>query len=285
MIDDDLRLRARRLAAGDFRTLDLERIYLGLRHTRSFGRQAFREIGDFVAHRDERTKGMMTDIGRALFTSVDVWSRKLRGLTYENDDIVRASRANLLLATDKQIKDNLGCSRKVAGQRLDRAIAVFEAGKKIEDDQDFKALYEFGSKFFWRPAFTGDTLFDDLKLVIAKNKLLGPDEIRSFEAARSFVAVHAVSVMHGTTITLDSGSTVRLFAGCANNERCLEVKIDLAFQELGKPLMVPICVYYTRLAAEDTCAATLECDEAALNFKRWSMPLEIDPQGRLQPIA
>ena len=227
----------------------------------------------------------MTETGRALFTSVDVWSKKLRGLTYNNDDIIRASRANLLLATDQQIKKGLGCGRKVASQRLERAINALKEGRKVEDDHDFKALYLFGSKFFWRPAFTADTLYSDLKFVLEKNKLLQGTELRSVDAAKNFVAVHAVSVMHGTTVTLDSGSTVRLLAGCANGERCLEIKIDLSFQELGKPLMVPICVFYTGLAAADTCVAALDCDDAALDHTRWSMPLEVNPQGRLHAMT
>lgn len=71
MIDDDLRLRAKRLIRGDRRIDDIDRFYLDLRD-RTHGRASFREIGDFVAHRGERNRGPVTQNARDVITSVTV---------------------------------------------------------------------------------------------------------------------------------------------------------------------------------------------------------------------
>src|SRR5882672_12565751 len=118
MLDDDLRHRARRLMDGDFRTGDLDRLFLGQRD-RAGNRDCFREIGDFVAHRDTRQKGLVTQVGRDIFTSVDVWSLKMRGRDPSWSDISRAAYANLRLASDDQLKAGCGCPRNTARKKLE----------------------------------------------------------------------------------------------------------------------------------------------------------------------
>src|SRR5450759_1802598 len=68
MIETGLRIRVERLLRDDFRVEDLTTLFLALRD-RCEGREAIREIGDFVAHRDERTKGITTTAVRDFFTS------------------------------------------------------------------------------------------------------------------------------------------------------------------------------------------------------------------------
>jgi hypothetical protein len=57
------------LLSGRHLVHDLDRLFLAQRD-RGHERESFREIGDFVAHRDERQKGLVTqtcrDVSRAL---------------------------------------------------------------------------------------------------------------------------------------------------------------------------------------------------------------------------
>ena len=103
MLDMELKSRARRVIEGRFTGSDLDRLYLGLREDAK-NAFCFRDIGDFIAHRDERGRGITTETGRDVYTSVSVWSMKLRGLEPSLADVKRAGEANLRLMSDEQIK-------------------------------------------------------------------------------------------------------------------------------------------------------------------------------------
>ncbi|TXM76514.1 hypothetical protein FV218_07065 [Methylobacterium sp. WL69] len=283
MFNEDLRLRTNRLIAGTAGVNDLDRIYIGLR-SRAYGRQAFREVGDFVAHRDQRQKGMLTEVGRAIFTSADVWSMKMRKLTPTHEDHVRAAWANLTLATDKQIKDNCRCRRDVARKRLERALPLFLVDKLSDNDEDTRALNYFGGTFIWRPAFNSDTLLDEFSFVLQRNGLIDASGRTALKAAKTFIALHAISVMHGSTIDLGNGKTAELYAGYANEHRHLEIKIHLIFQEMKKPLTMPICLYLTNLVGDAHCEPALQIPEKELGLSTWTMPIEVTAAGRLDRL-
>src|SRR4051812_21883068 len=66
----ELRRRVERLLSGEFHSDDLTRLFLWLRERPANCGPAVREIGDFVAHSNERTKGAVTDELKDIFT---VW--------------------------------------------------------------------------------------------------------------------------------------------------------------------------------------------------------------------
>jgi hypothetical protein len=59
MPDPSLSLRVERLLSGDFRTADLIMLFLASREICG-GRESVKEIGDFVAHKTQRTRGATT---------------------------------------------------------------------------------------------------------------------------------------------------------------------------------------------------------------------------------
>lgn len=281
LFDDDLRLRVRRLLHGERRSDDLDRLYLALR-ARSTGCPTVLEIGDFIAHRDQREKGMITQVGRDVLTSVDVWSLSMRNLPIKDCDIIRAAHANLRLATDEQIRTALGWSRQLATGRLKKALAKFEKGDSLSESE-YAALAYFGNRFIWRPAFSASDLVSELGTLLERTGLMSGDDLDRLKAASGFITLHALCAMHGSSITLTDGRTARLFVGYANQDGWLEVKVDLRFHELGKPLMTPICLFLTDLKARDFCVDEL-LEIAPMLANHWAMPLEIDPDGRLAPL-
>jgi hypothetical protein len=144
MIDDDLRLRAKRFLGGQRRADDLDRFYLDLRE-RTHGRASFREIGDFVAHRGERNRGPVTQIARDVITSVSVWSLGFREKTPTYPQLAQAAQANFRLASDKQLKDGCGLKRPVVKKILDSVLPRFESGGPIDDEELRVLLYLAGS--------------------------------------------------------------------------------------------------------------------------------------------
>lgn len=282
MLDDDLRIRARRLATGQRRTEDLDRLFLGLRD-RGEGRLSIREIGDFVAHRGQREKGLVTQTARDVFTSVDVWSRPLRRQPVARADVVRAVRANFRLASDQQIKKGCGMRRSIVRRRLDSALLQFERGEILRD-QEMAILKYLGTTFIWKPAFTDIQLFTEFRNILYHRGLLTKAEWVSIETAKTFLTLYTIALMHGVRVTFDTGLRSELRAGFSNRQGHLEIKILITFDDAPKPIMSPICMFLTSLRPEEHCAPQLlDLGTCALP-DAWNAPIEVGANGKLTLI-
>lgn len=279
LLDDDLRHRVRRLIAGDFRTGDLDRLFLGQRN-RAWNRACFREIGDFVAHRDTREKGLITQVARDVITSVDVWSLKMRGRDPSWCDIARAADANLRLASDEQLKSGCGCRRSTAKKRLRSALAKIEQNQQ-PTNTELSVLDYLGNRFIWKPAFTSDQLFAEFKEVLTRNGIVAKADAEGLDNTKAFLSLYALTVMHGSMVVLESGEKAQLFAGFANRERRLEVKVEIVFNELGKPLMAPVCLFLTDLGADEHCDLDLATSTDLILANNWNFPIDVSAENQL----
>lgn len=283
MLDEDLKHRARRLIAGDFRSGDLDRLFLGQRD-RAWGRACFREVGDFVAHRDTREKGLITQVGRDVFTSVDVWSLKMRGREPSWTDIARAAEADLRLASDEQIRSGCGCQRGAAKKRIQSALTKIDR-QETPTEPEIRALEYLGNRFIWKPAFTSNQLFTEFRDVLILNGIIGKADAPALENAKAFISLHALAVMHGSAIVLDGGGKARLLAGFANRGRLLEVKVEIVFNELGKPLMAPVCLFLTDLSPEEHCEPELTTMADPVLLNHWDFPIDVGAANRLVRLS
>jgi hypothetical protein len=279
VLSDELKQRARRLVSGSFSATDLDRLYLGLRDNAQ-QHLSVREIGDFIAHRDKRHQGIATETGRDIFISVNIWSMGLRSLSPSAADIARAARVNLRLATDEQILAGCGCTRATATTRLHRALTKAERGQALKESEH-AALSYFGNRFIWRPAFDSDRLTTELGQVLVARQLIEKEDMPQLRAARCKLSLHALAAMHGARIKVDDNTTVELFAGFANRMRHLEVKTCFVFHELGKPLMIPVCLFLTDLSPDTHCDDDLLSRDDPLMFDHWRDPIEVGTNGRL----
>ena len=279
MIDEDLKSRARNVLNGHYRTIDFDRLFLGLR-SRAASKQCFRELGDFVAHRDTRVKGFLTQVGRDVFTSLDIWSLKMRGVEATLTDLRRAADANLRLANDAQIADGCGCSKAIARQRLKRGFGKLAENRK-PTDKEFRVLQYLANRFIWRPAFTADQLFDEFGQLLVKYGIIDQAEMNLLENSKVPLTLYALTVMHGSAIILENGDRSNLYAGYANREGKLEVKMEIIFTEQPKPIISPVCLFLTDLVPEDHCDAELLDKEAAIHADYWQRPIELNTANKL----
>lgn len=278
MIDADLKRRVERLVHGTRRSDDLDRLFLALRE-RSYGRASIREIGDFVAHRDQREKGPVTQKVRDIFESFRSWARiSVAGLPFTIADIRKVSAANLRVATDAQIEARLGLTRSVAKSVLEQALRNAENGKP-GTLRERRVVDYFGSAFIWNPAFTAIEVLDDLTHVLQKAGLLEPTDEKTFAAIGPFLALYVTALMHGSAVILEDGTRADLFAGFANREERIEVKARLTINDLSKPIFAPICIFWTTLPGPEHSAPAL-----ADAPSQWEGPIEIGPDGKLGPI-
>ncbi len=96
--DKNLKARLQRLMSGDFQIDDIARLHAGKR-SKSFGRTSFKEIADFVAHPDNRSRGPVTDRihdMRTTFKPLFDKALKERGASLE--DIIARSESNFRIA-------------------------------------------------------------------------------------------------------------------------------------------------------------------------------------------
>ncbi len=280
MIDNDLRQRARRLLAGENRTEDLDRIFLGLR-ARVSGSPCFREVGDFVAHRDQRDRGLLTEIGRHVFTSIDVWSLPLRGRQPTLADVERAAKANLFLVSDEQLRAGCRCARQTANNKMSKALRKLSQGHDLKDSER-RVLEYLGNRFVWKPAFTSDRLHAEFIDALLRHDIVDSSERDQLEGCRKFLSLYTVALMHGGLIEFENGSTARLYAGFANRDTLLEVKVEIRFDELEKPIFAPVCLFLTDLQPEGNCDPELvERAGEVLVFNSWNSPIEVGRHGRL----
>jgi len=278
MIDADLDRRVKRLVRGERRTDDIDRLFLALRE-RSHGRASIKEIGDFVAHRDQREKGPVTQKVRDIFVSFHSWARiSVARLPFTLADIRKVSEANLRIATDAQIQARLGLSRGVAKSVLEQALRKAEKGKD-GTDRERRTVDYFGSAFIWNPAFTDAEVLDDLVHILGTAGLLDAADRAAFSAVAPFLALYVVSLMHGSAVILEDGGRADLVAGFANDQGRLEVKARLIYGDLGKPIFAPVCIFWTTLLGREHCAEPLIDDPT-----HWEGPIEIDAAGKLAPL-
>lgn len=278
-INNDLSVRVQRLVSGQHRIEDLVRIFLDLR-SRCSGKPCFREIGDFVAHRDERTKGLVTQTAQHLFTSMDVWSMKLRNIDATMEDIFNAAKANLFIATDTQLHNMVQCQRGNAKGKLKSIQKKWKKGSHFTDvEKNF--LNSIGNALVWRPVFTGDSLFSEFCEVLKDNQIASKEDIVLLSSAKNFIVLFALVHMHGCRLNISNTMKVEVLVGFKKNENYLCAFMNVIFEELEKPLYFPVALFMSDLNPMHVCSSDLQTTDGAMP-NTWDDSIEIGGDGRLR---
>lgn len=102
----DLRLRVQRLLRGERRHDDVDPLFLGLRD-RAGGREIIREIGDFVAHRDERDRGTVLQQTSDVLLSIQTFLKVRMDGEFTLAEIRQVAEANLRIAIPAHLSSRL----------------------------------------------------------------------------------------------------------------------------------------------------------------------------------
>lgn len=276
----ELRQRVQRYIHGDCRVADLDRIFLGLRN-HCYGLATIREIGDFVAHRDQREKGPVTDKIRDIQLSLESWLKQGEGRFPDLATAKRISAANLRTATDAQLDARLNLRREVVKSALNQAIKKMESDRFEKLTQRERAVFNYlSAAFIWNPAFTDGQVTEDLAALLIKCGALLKEERHAFDVNQAFLALYVTALMHDSTVVMDDGSRFELVAGFANDESRIEVKARIELVGFSKSVIAPVCVFWTKLIGTEHCS-----DDLAAAPGDWSGAIEIDPSGRLARIV
>jgi hypothetical protein len=291
MADPKSRARVERLLRGDIRVDDLTNLFLFARD-RSDGRESVQEIGDFVAHHDERTKGIITRNTRDWFAIVRFFGPVFRpgGPHKYNLDQLPAITPQFIQATLRRldhetIKKETGLSRAQANKMLP---AILDGLLRNPDgtyavsptyrEKEISLLKTLTSRIIAKPAFTGERLVTDFWATLRGNSLLSKEEQRSATLTNPAIQLFAVSIMHNCMIQIGEGSMVRLEAASIDGN--IEVACSIISDtEDPKQIGFASALFVTSLDPLTYCQPQL------LSVPRWQMEIELKPDGRLGILA
>jgi hypothetical protein len=288
MADPKSRARVERLLDGKNRTDDLTHLFLYARD-RCDGRESVQEIGDFVAHHDERTKGIVTRTVREFFAIANFFGPRFtvggphpidpQNLPSVTPDFLRACFTRL---DHSIIKNNTGLSKAQAYKILPSLVRAL---RKKQDGsfalplitRDELALFQcLASYMTMRAAFEGNQLFADLCATLKSNGLITKPELQRAPVFKPAVLLFAASIMHNSVIRIEGGSTVKVHA--RRDVEGIHVSAAVPVMNIGQPNEIKFAcdIFTTNISPNEFC------DPKLLEIPDWSaIEIELGPEGIL----
>jgi hypothetical protein len=287
MVDAGIRARVVRFLNGDFVPEDLARIFLFARD-RCDGREPVQEIGDFVAHKAERNKGIVT-------REVRDWALIAFFMSFFNRHPPGANPYITNRSLPSQFVPWLHATLRRAPPRL-RKFPMAKAKKLVETIEQKIVRTNFGTisverlnaeeldyidkltrSFVVRPAFTSDRLFTDLKATLRSSGVLEPKESNAFDQQKRLTELFAVTLMHGCAVDLGDGLNTTLMASDPINGGPISVDAGIPVPNPGGvPLAIATAMYKTELSPQGNM------EEDLINAPQpWAFELELRPNGLL----
>jgi hypothetical protein len=259
-------------------------LFLWLRG-RSYGNHAVAEVGDFVAHSDERDKGIS-------------W-RKIRGLTDllafhfpMNDLQMPRTHAQLSAAAlaaleaygPEDVKKTTGMGYAKAKHTLVKALKyVFPLGDKFTvapglSEAEQKLLKHYTSVIPVREAFTEHELVRQFLVALTKNKMIQPGAFSGKFVPQ--IALFTMLQMHQTAIALPEGRTAMLYITHEHggDSPFLAVSAHLPIPEAPSGTL-SMNIFKTSLKPEDWC------DPELMELHPWDFPLHLGASGKLEMLV
>lgn len=288
MSDPRFRARVTRLLRSDFRVDDLKTLFLYARD-RCDGSEAVREVGDFIAHHDERTKGIVTRSVRDWFTVTRFMAPRFMPNAPPFDEwrLPPQTPAYLKAAFRRQtavpFKQRSGMSLTTGRHALERLLRRFEQNLDgtlrftrflLPDEQRlFQVLTNSIDAVY---AFSGDELFSDFRASLMKNKILMKTEHQDFNILAEPVVLLAISVMHNNDIVMEDKSKMRLTAQPSHNEGLLQVFAEVTTGIVSqKPISMSSPIFGGKVLLANCLSAELFARDA------WDTEIELRDDGKL----
>lgn len=293
-----LRVRVERLLRGDFRAGDLTELFLYARG-RCDGRQSVQEIGDFAAHHDERSKGIVTDAVRDFFTMLRFTIPRL-GLRMDAARLPESYPSYLRAVSrqlePQQIKRDIGLRRVPATKLLDAAIKRLvrngDGTWSVPRDcrrAELEVLNCFGKHLISKPAFDDNRLYEDFAMTLKSHALLKKEEAARFAGLKSAIALYAITAMHKCIVILPDGSNARLTAiinpyevqqyGAGSAHLGVDAAATTKTND-GRELVVLTEMFATSVIASEACDPQL-----LERYPTFDCDLEVGPDMKLTSLS
>ena len=293
--DKTLGARVERFLSPECQPEDLTQIFLSLRQE-SYGNECVKEVGDFVAHRKEREKGITTQRVRDYFTMLPVMQTGGQQLDISNlpPDIIDFLDAAFRMYGIEFLHEKTGLNTG----RAKRAFLQFRSkikpigGGKIGIKEYITAEEQLVANCLTNrslliPAFDDDKLIQELLRVLKIHELISAADINSVLSKKHLVAAYVISVMHQSKIIqLPADAEINgaiykgtLAAFAMSSRQLFQYSEIAAKSPVFKPIGFPI--FKTSAPAEKFCDASLIGDPR-LTF--WECPIELSASLVLSPL-
>lgn len=253
---------------------DLDRLFLDLR---SLGKkyEVIREIGDFVAHRDERDKGVVIKRIKEMQISAKSWLRQKQNIAPTLEEARETAIANLNIVPETRLHDNLRMSKQQARTHYAKAEKKLAAGKKPVGKQE-KVFNFLAGTMMWECAFSDEQLIEELAEALIETGSLDKEAKAQFLDCRDFVALYTLSVLHMSNLLMPDKNLVSLCLREMGETKTLTVKALIPVGHFKKPMFSSIPLFATQLNVAVHIDLGLEDGESIHDI-----PIEIGPNGKL----
>jgi hypothetical protein len=294
MPDAKSRARVERLLRGPFRPDDLTGLFLFARD-HCDGREAVTDIGDFVAHHAERTKGIVTRLTREWFAAAQFHMALYRPpgpRTLDPSRLPAAAQDYFKIAAkrldQKLLSEKTGLSRikahdmmiSLAGRMNPNPDGTWQFPTN-HTPQEASLLVCVSETIVIKSAFEDETLVREFMDTLKSNGLISKQEIREHgDDVAALVRLYAVSVMHNCVIKIDDTTDTKLIANAAVADRKINVSyiVRLIVPGLNR-VNINTAIFIANLDPE------LHCHSDLLEAEIWDFEIEVGADGRLCKFA
>jgi hypothetical protein len=223
VVDAKSKARVGRLLYGDFRPDGLTGLFLYARD-HCDGRETITDIGAFVAHHNERNKGIVTRSTREWFAVARYHASSLgpHGKSLDWRRMPPATRDYFQIATNriaaKLIRDKTGLKQATANKIMS------ELAERLTQNTDGtwtlptnlsaneRSLLQFvSSVMVVKPAFEADRLYEEFAATLKSNGLITRTELSTHgETLRMLIQLFSVAAMHNCVVQVGDGTTTQL---------------------------------------------------------------------------
>jgi hypothetical protein len=291
MADPKSKARVDRLLRGDFRPDDLTALFLYARD-HCDGRETVTDIGDFVAHHNERDRGIITRSTRDWFTISRFFLPRFDGSPFPLYDVRKLPPSTRDYFTIAVNRIDASTIRKQTGLRRSKAYKIMtDLAERLTKNADGtwavpdnvtateKDLITCVSSWMvGKPAFEATKLCDDFIETLKSNGLITRDEIRKHrEDISTLVQLYAVAAMHNCVVQIGDGTTTQLKGKVDLNPKQIRV---LAASMPAPNLNMTLS---SSMFAVDL-DPTIHCHPDLLVDGSWDFEIEVTPDKRLSPL-
>ena len=259
--------------------------------SRCDGRESVQEVGDFVAHLGDRTKGLVSRIAREWFEIVQFNAPRFAHGHGPDMDITQLppNTPQFLLATARRIEHsvlmNFGLKRvevskhirniiKKLAENADGTLKITSQMTSIET----RILTVLTSIAVVEPAFDDESLFADFSALLMSHSLLQKSERSSFAKLKIPIGLFALAAMNQSKIIMN-GADCHIGYRLDQNEKLCEAigSVPMGSSVPGISWACPIFTVHADPIAH--------CTDRLINSPVTSAPLEINPEGKLDLLV
>jgi hypothetical protein len=264
-----MRARAERLLRGDVRGEDISHLLLYVR-SRSFGRQAVRDVGDFIAHRDGRDVGLSAERANEFHTTFKYLMSRLElgNKTVPSTAVSAEYLEYVKLRFRRTAPEKV---RKITGMKYPAAKREFEEVMKatrLNNDGTYQLpplsnqaivdlLDHLASVLDFSAAITGRNLLEQLFEVFSRLELMKASEAPLYRAVSPQLLLFTVAIMHGSQIALSDDLTGQLCFANRQGKVFVSLTFHHAHGASGGSIGLETLLFETDLASHEHCEPNL----------------------------